>query len=68
MVHGVAEPLARDASHSNITLEAESIQPSPQKVDPQVLKDLLREFNGMLSGFLLGIRLGKGVELLVPLI
>ena len=41
---------------------------SPQKVDPQVLKNLLEECKDLFPESLLGLPLDKGVQVSIPLI
>ena len=64
MIFWVVKLPEGDAIHSIIAPEAES----PQKVDPQVLKNLLEEFKDLFPDSLLGLPTDKGVQLLIPLI
>ena len=64
MVHRVAELPAGDETHLNLAQEDNS----PQKVDPQVLKNLLEEYKDLFPESLLRLPPDRGVEVLIPLI
>ena len=64
MVCCVAKLPVGDKTCSNLAAEVESLQKaneSPQKVDPQVLKDLLEEFKELFPDSLPGLPPGRGV-------